>query len=105
MWIGLRDVTQNSVFRWMNGDVLHYNGWGDTDPDGGQYCVVLLQKQGHGEMADKNCIESFSFLCSNNSMYYFCILIINIWDIGITSLTTVSPKKKVNTFAEPSTQN
>ena len=37
-WVGLSDENQESVFRWLNGDVLMYNEWGrqPDEPQGGR---------------------------------------------------------------------
>ena len=50
MWIGLTDAEEESVFRWVNGDVLQYEHWnvGETykEPNGRHYenCVSATSK-------------------------------------------------------------
>ena len=57
MWIGLSDTEQESVFRWVNRDVLHYDDWniGPTykEPNGRRYenCVYVDANK----MFDANC--------------------------------------------------
>ena len=67
-WIGLNDFQVESLFRWLNGDILHYTKWKvDSEPDGSQHCVIWQDDNG-GTLADKGCGSSYKYVCSSNGM-------------------------------------
>ncbi len=47
----------------MNRDLLKYNKWDTTEPDGDQHCVIYQTDTG-GTFADKACSDSKDYLCS-----------------------------------------
>ena len=70
--MGLNDIKQESVFRWINNAPLNYpdrwstlGNWGQPNGGTNQNCVVLDMIQVVGNYQDKDCTENNEILCSD----------------------------------------
>ena len=70
--MGLNDIKQESVFRWINNAPLNYpdrwstgGSWGQPNGGTNQNCVVLDMIQDVGNYHDKDCMEDHKILCSD----------------------------------------
>ncbi|XP_072044871.1 echinoidin-like [Amphiura filiformis] len=67
LWIGLRDITNEGHFEWIDGSAaLSYTHWYPGEPDDyhrGEACVHLWAKVVIGQWLDRGCNNSFYFIC------------------------------------------
>ena len=67
-WLGGRDLSQQDVFEWLNGEPWSYAPWDTNPPDpshGGQDCIRLraIQGQSNDVFRDAACGLTSSILC------------------------------------------
>ncbi|XP_072044961.1 C-type mannose receptor 2-like [Amphiura filiformis] len=67
LWIGLHDITNEGHFEWIDGSAaLSYTNWYPGSPDNyyrGEDCVNLLAKGVIGRWVDRECNNTFYFIC------------------------------------------
>ena len=70
--MGLSDIKQDSVLRWINNAPLNYpdrwstlGNWGQPNAGTNQNCVVLDMIQVVGNYQDKDCTENSKIPCSD----------------------------------------
>ncbi len=59
----MSDLDMRGIFRWINGDVLHYDKWAVGEPTGTpeSRCVTIRTRR----LEDYTCDEDRPFLCSS----------------------------------------
>ena len=93
-WVGLSDENQESVFRWLNGDVLMYNEWGrqPDEPQGEETenCVAIFNRglvdASYSTWVGPKSLCSDAGMCCASGAY--CVL-----SQGIVSLMDTTRKK------------
>ena len=67
IWLGLTDETIESVFRWVDGDIITWGNWFPGEPNGrtSQNCVIRTP---NGAWQDVDCEEQYRFYCEKSKI-------------------------------------
>ncbi len=69
VWIGLQR-TGRDEWHWSSGEPVLYLNWATGQPEGTDYCAVMLNGQWH----DWACSGTQPFICNNSESIYRCTI-------------------------------
>ncbi len=65
IWIGLQK-TGRDEWHWSSGEPALYLNWATGQPEGRDYCAMMLK----GELHDLRCTDNRHFICNNSECSY-----------------------------------
>ncbi len=69
VWIGLQK-TGRDEWQWSSGEPALYLNWDSGQPQGVEYCGMML----NGKWHDLTCADNWHFICNNSEFIYICTI-------------------------------
>ncbi len=69
VWIGLQK-TGRDEWQWSSGEPALYLNWDNGQPQGVEYCGMML----NGKWHDLTCADNWHFICNNSEFIYICTI-------------------------------